>query len=254
MINPEDFYEEILENGPSQATIFLVLSRMKEEGRPEEVIKRCERALDVYPNDISIRKLLAEAYFESGMISEAEEELERVSQQLDSFASIYRLKAQVLTEQGRNDEAVKALELYLSHNPDDEEALGLLQGLAAEEEPATKRDLPPEEEPRADLEEREEQPDIATPTLAEVYFNQGQIQEAIRVYEKVLEKEPEDQFSHHRIEELKSVLEGEPSPPEGEPAREEAPDIHRKSNERLIAILQSWLSSMREMARIYPSS
>ncbi|MBW1998464.1 MAG: tetratricopeptide repeat protein [Deltaproteobacteria bacterium] len=254
MINPEDFYDEILENSPSQATIFLVLSRMKGEGHLERVIERCRRALDAYPDDISIRKLLAEAYVESGMISEAEKELERVSQQLDSFASIYRLKAQVFTEQGRNDEAAKALELYLSHNPDDEEAVALLQGLAPEEEPGAEKDLSPEEGPLEGLEEGEEEPDIATPTLAEVYFNQGEIQEAISVYEKVLEREPEDQFSQHRLEQLKSMLEGEPPPPEREPAREKAPDIHRKRKERLVTILQSWLSSMREMARAYPGS
>jgi hypothetical protein len=41
--------------------------------------------------------------------------------------------------------------------------------------------------------------EIATPTLAEVYVNQGQIQEALTIYEKVVAQNPEDQTSIKRI-------------------------------------------------------
>ncbi|MBW2031702.1 MAG: tetratricopeptide repeat protein [Deltaproteobacteria bacterium] len=253
MNNSEDLYDEILEDGPSPATIFHLLTKLKEGGQLERVVKWCERALDIYPNDIPIRKLLAEAYFEEGLIAEAEEELERVSEQLNSLASVYKLKAEILNRQGREEEAAKTLQLYLDHHPDDEEALRLMEEVHPSEVEEPERGTALAEEPQVE-EEKEEEPEIATPTLAEVYFSQGQIHEAIKVYEKVLEREPEDQFSQHRIAELKSML--EPESPSGE--RERVQDLHAarvlRDKERLVRILESWLSGIREMARSHPAS
>lgn len=250
MIHPEDLYDEILDDAPSPATIFRLVSRMMEEGRLDRVINRCKRALDTYPNDIPIRKLLAEACFESGRISRAAEELEKITEQLDSLATIYKLKAQVLDRQGREEEAAKTLRVYLGHNPDDKEALRLLERLTPRELQEPGRGVSRGAEPQTDRGEGEGGLDIATPTLAEVYYTQGQIQEAIKVYERVLEREPNDQYSQRRIAELKSMVEAESPPHEMETARERPPaGSARKKNERLIALLESWLSSIREMAR-----
>ena len=58
--------------------------------------------------------------------------------------------------------------------------------------------------------------EIATPTLAEVYVNQGQIQEAITIYEKVVAQNPEDQTSIKRIQELNTLRAVEPSSGSGD--------------------------------------
>lgn len=253
MNDSEDLYGEILEDGPSPATIFHVLTKLKEKGQLERIIKWCGRALDIYPNDIPIRKLLAEAYFEAGMIREAEEELERVSEQLNSLASIYKLKAEILNRQGRGEEAARTLQLYLDHHPDDEDAWRLMEEVRPSEVQKAESGRSLAEEPRVE-EEEEEEPEIATPTLAEVYANQGQIHEAIKVYEKVLEQEPEDQFSQHRIAELKSMLEPESPSCERERAQDLPPAHVMKDKERLVRILESWLSGIREMARSHPAS
>ena len=71
MDNSDTLFNEILANRPSPETVFLILSRMKEEGLLNRVIQECLKVLDAYPNDIYIRRLLAESYFESDQITEA---------------------------------------------------------------------------------------------------------------------------------------------------------------------------------------
>jgi hypothetical protein len=82
--------------------------------------------------------------------------------------------------------------------------------------------------------------DIATPTIAEVYFNQGLLQEAIDTYERVIARHPDDERSIKRLAELKAVTEDE-SDAEGRAGNE-----IRAKREKTVNILQGWLDLMRE--------
>jgi len=145
----DPLYNEIFANGPSPGTLFLVLSRMKENGQMKEVIQECLKALSVYPNDIHIRTLLAESYLEEGQLSQAESELEKVVARIDDLISAYILQAEIFIRQKRTQEAVKALKLYLAHHPDDDSALYLLNelqttspDLVSMERPDERKDMP----------------------------------------------------------------------------------------------------------------
>jgi len=129
----DPLYSEILANGPSPGTLFLVLSRMKENGQMKEVIQECLKALSLYPNDIYIRTLLAESYLEEDQLTQAESELEKVVARIDDLISAYILQAEIFIRQKRTQEAVKALKVYLAHHPDDDSALYLLNELRVKE-------------------------------------------------------------------------------------------------------------------------
>ena len=88
--------------------------------------------------------------------------------------------------------------------------------------------------------EERELPELATPTLAEIYFKQGQVREAIKVYEKVVEINPQDERSSTRLEEFRAMMAADL-----EEADQEV-DRLREKKERMIAILESWLSNIRE--------
>jgi tetratricopeptide (TPR) repeat protein len=103
------------------------------------------------------------------------------------------------------------------------------------------------EEPELRFEE-EVLSEIATPTLAEVYVNQGQIQEAVRVYERVIAQNPEDQTSAVRVQELKDMLMVEP------PLTEQPTPRTRQKKDKTIAILESWLANIRKMSEDTVSS
>jgi tetratricopeptide (TPR) repeat protein len=262
---------EILDRGPSSETLCLVLAELKRAGHTRKVIQQCVRALQHHPEDLSLRLILAEAYFEEGLLSQAEAELETAAFQMDRYASTYLLQAEIYRNQRRYDEALRSLKIYLAHRPQDEKALDLLKDLGtpqaappaetppvqeeilepavveAPEPPVLKPVEPPalEEEEKPEFEPEEEAlPEIATPTLAEVYANQGEIQEALSIYEKVVAQNPEDQASIKRIQELKTMRVVDAPPVE---EAQEVPRAKQKK-EKTIAILESWLANIRKMS------
>ena len=266
MTDSDQLLREILERGPSYETLCVVLTELKKAGHTRTVIRECNRALQQNPEAIPLRLLLAEAYLEEGRLSQAEAEIETAVSRVDRYASVYLRQAEIYRTQRRDDEALRSLTLYLAHRPEDEKALEMLKDLqppqaapppeeAPQElpEPAlaegsefripSSAEPPPEEEaqlPEFKIEE-EVLPEIATPTLAEVYVNQGQFQEALSIYEKVIEQNPEDQASLARIEDLKSMLTAEPRPAK----RISGAELKKR---KTIAVLESWLANIRKMS------
>jgi tetratricopeptide (TPR) repeat protein len=293
MENSNDIFSRILGSGPSQNTVFLVLGKIKEEGRFGEVITECLKALDFYPNDIRLRTLLAETYLEMGFIGQAERELDRITSDIKNLISAYKLQADIYTRQKRFEEASEALKRYLAHNPDDQEALDLLAkikpveeeplpeapetpeeaGPALEEEPLPPE--PPEEVALVEEEKIEEEPlpeipeevvtageeeiegvpeevtpvaeeeceaftDLSTPTLAEIYYNQGLVHEAISTYERVILDNPEDKASIERLEELKDQIAEKPE------IKVLPEDALRARTEKMITVLEGWLERIQE--------
>ena len=268
MTNYDQLLGEILDRGPSSETLGLVLAELKRLGHTRKVIQECIKALRSYPDDLPIRLILAEAYFEEGLLSHAEAELETATSQMDRYASAYRLQAEIFRAQKRRDEALRSLKTYLALRPQDEGALDLLKemeisqaapapevqpiqeeitepaAVQAAEAPSLKASEPLDVEAAKPEFRLEEEPltEIATPTLAEVYVNQGQIQEAISIYEKVIAQNPEDRTSMTRVEELKTILAAEPPP------HEEVVLKAKQRTHRTIAVLESWLANIRNLS------
>jgi tetratricopeptide (TPR) repeat protein len=254
MRQSSDLLDRILANSPSQTTILLILTAMKEEGRTSEVIQGCLKALDNYPGDIHLRKLLADSYQEVGFIGRAEEELNRVISEIDDLSSAYKLQALIYARQERLDESFESLKKYLALNPDDREGLDLLDKIKpAEESPSMEiPETVPEPEEQPPVEEvaqteatekiqEESVVDLATPTLAELYFSQGQIHEAVNTYEKVLMDNPDDKASEQRLAELNAAVSQESKPL---PPKEEAVGI---KTEKAIAVLENWLNRIQSL-------
>jgi len=249
----DDLLNRILTDGPSPGTLLIVLSKIKDEGNLGRVIQGCLNALNIYPNDIPIRQLLAESYFEAGLLSQAEAELEKVTTQMDDLIPIYKLQAEIYRRQRREGEAIDAIGRYLAHRPDDEDALNLLDTLKPPEkapitEPeATIEEISPtiEEVEEREIESFEEEtsPEIATPTLAEIYFDQGQIREAIDIYEKVVTENPEDDHCRQRLHEMKTMMTAD------ETIEDKGIDKVRRKKEKMIAILEAWLANIQEKAK-----
>jgi tetratricopeptide (TPR) repeat protein len=249
MANTDDLYTRILADGPSPKTLFHLLSNLKKEGQLRRVIQESLKALNAYPNDIHIRRLLAETYFDAGLISQAEAELEKVSALITDLTDTYKLQAEIYIKQNRKEEATRCLELYLAHRPDDRMALDFLNALQPKEEAPVQEPYPHIEAPSTKSEEQEvleapalheEPPEIATPTLAEIYFEQGQIEEAIDTYEIIVAQDPEDESSRGRLQELKGMI------AEQSATEEEGRDEVKEKKEKMIAILESWLANIRE--------
>jgi tetratricopeptide (TPR) repeat protein len=87
-------------------------------------------------------------------------------------------------------------------------------------------------------------PDLASPTLAELYFKQGLTGKAVAVYRQLVEREPENGRLRDRLRELESLSarSGEAVPP---PPTEEATGARRQAIERTIERLEGMLAVVR---------
>ena len=233
-------FDSILRAGPSQSTLLIILTGMKKEGRITEVIRECTKALNVFPDDIRLRALLAGSYLEEGLVSQAETELKIVGSDIDDLSHVFKLQAELFARQERTTEAVEAIKRYLAHKPDDQEAVDLLKKFEPLEEDAGLQ-VPKTPEEKAEVTEEELFSVLATPTIAELYYNQGYIEEAISTYESYLLKNADDKSAIKRIAELQAIVlkKGEP--------QIVYEDKKRAGKEKMIAVLEVWLSRIREL-------
>jgi hypothetical protein len=77
---------------------------------------------------------------------------------------------------------------------------------------------------------------IPTKTLAEIYLQQGHLQEAYDIFKTLAEKDPFDQELQEKVKELKEKL--HPSPPSNFP--------HPLSKDERIRHLEKWLDNIRK--------
>ncbi len=237
MYDLERLLEELLETDASPGALHLVLSKLEDQGRTSLVIQQCRKVLSLHPNRDDLRTLLAEAYLEQGLAARAAEELMRVTRRLDEAAGAYKLLADAFLRQGRDAEAAGCLDRYLAHHPDDVDAGETLARLRPPA-PETEAETAAPEETRAGEEELQETPaleqeapagepipEIATPTLAELYYSQGQIDAAVETYELILARSPDDPRANARLRELLALRAAPAEAPAFEvEAPEAAPD------------------------------
>ncbi len=240
MAETDNVLNEILNHGPSADSISIVLTKMKKEGRLSEVIQECIKFLRVYPDSIRLRLLLAESCLEIGFIGLAESELEKVTSMIEDLIPSYKLLAGIYAKQRRLTEAADTLKLYLAHFPGEPEALKLLEKVAPADEAQLEVGGPTDDAVVA-VDEKDAVADLATPTIAELYYTQGRLSAAITIYEKVLNDKPDDIESLKRLTELRGLAAEEPKT-EGK----EKDDL-RARTEKLITILERWLPKIKEI-------
>jgi predicted Zn-dependent protease len=239
METTNDLFSMILDRGqPSRETLFLVLSQMKEDGQLEQVVQGCKKALRLFPQDIQVRQLLAETYFEMGQGVQAEEEMKKVSDQIGMFMAAYKSQARIFHSQGKMDRAAQALKLYLIYHSEDQEARRLMTSIEPDQEMGPMIETADEVEPSS----KKGLLEIATPTLAEIYFDQGQLLEAIQIYEEVVSQNPEDTHSKQRLDDLKAMSQAEEKVAE----EKQRAGAARRKKEKMLTILEAWRANIRE--------
>lgn len=147
-----ELFDQILNSGASSETLYILISKIKEEGDAQRVIEFCSKALQQYPANIPLRQMLVEALFAENFLTQAQAEAEEVIRNLDPFIPIYKLLAKIYLKQERRALGFNILKQYLFFQPNDSEAQALLQNLAfekdEEESPAEK----PRPQPADELE------------------------------------------------------------------------------------------------------
>jgi len=213
-----DIYHELVSKIVTPEARLLLVETLKKQGNPQAVIQACKTVLDTFPDDIGIRSLLAESYFEEGSLDLAETETEKIVHYIHKLSYIFKFQAELFRRQNRPDKARDSLKLYLAHNQGDQQASDLLEEISQ-----------PQEEPSA----------FPTSTLADLYYQQGELGEAIKVYEQVVAASPDNEKAKHRLGELRVEH-------AAQEAKMERAQLTRKRKRKLLGILERWLAAVEE--------
>lgn len=244
---PENGINEILDNNPSQGTLHILLPALAKEGQYLRVIRECRKCLLRFPEDYEIRKILAEAYFAEGRLLEAEAEADCIIAGIEELSEIYRLKEDILATRNRKDDEAGSIRDDVSTFPEDNNGASVSPADITEE--AVPEDTADIDSETADVpaEETEEFPEIITVTLAETYFEQERLEDAVDIYNKLIIKHPEDTAIRERLDELTALMHGEETGEEDN-AQSSGIDEGREKKEKVIAILDTWRKNLREAA------
>jgi len=213
-----DIYDELVGKIATPESRLLFIETLKKESNPQTVIDACKKMLDAFPEDIGIRSLLAETYFEEGSLDFAERETEEIVNQINKLSYIFKFQSEIFRRQNKLDDAIQSLKRYLAHNQGDQQAAELLAELSQ-----------PTEEPSA----------LPTSTLAELYYKQGELDEAIQVYEQVVADSPENGKSKLRLDELKGEK-------ERQKAKTDRAQLARERKLKLLGVLERWLAAVEQ--------
>lgn len=243
MRRSDNLYSEILDQGPSLATLHLILEKMREERRFSEVVRACNKGLSHHPDDIRLRWMLAECYLEMGFFSLAETEINLAARTLDGLVPLLKFQADIFERQGRVKEALAVARKYVAHCPADAEAVELLGRLVKAEEQYASESGYTSPDLTSSLPTPEEiVPEIATHTLAEIYESQGQIQAALQTYRELIAHNPEDRRARERLEKLSVGIN-----PGDEAQLHSLEKLDRR--EKMIGVLEGWLCRLQEINR-----
>jgi tetratricopeptide (TPR) repeat protein len=271
-------YEELLARDPGSRAFAQLADAYCQRGRYADAIAVCDRGLQRYPRYVGARMILARALADHGDVARAEAEFRRVLEQIPDNIPAHRALGELLRRQERTPEALTVFEALRDLTPFDREITDLVEVLWGTAVPPPGAPLPaaplPAEPavpvPVFDLTEvasasalplgspvgiREAEgpgpaPALATETLADLYVQQGFVEEARAIYRELV-------LVHPSREDLRAKLASlEASPPAG-PAEEAVPEPALAAvsapaalppwGHDLAETLQAWLAAARDL-------
>ncbi|MEK6645226.1 MAG: tetratricopeptide repeat protein [Candidatus Firestonebacteria bacterium] len=171
-IQIEEYKKKLIENPNS--LIFLPLAQLyRKTGMLDDAIIICKRGLEIHPTYTGANVLLSRIYVEKQMYQEALNELESIVHSDSSNIMANVLLREVYEKLGRNLDAQKTLEKITT-----------LQRVESVFETNSHKD------------------EMLTSTIAEIYVKQGLVNDAIQIYQKILEAEPRNEKARIRLNEL----------------------------------------------------
>ena len=193
---PELFWLEAWVADNPGSRMFIKLARSyREAGRLDEAVEVLERGIVLRPGEIMARELLAEILTEQGKEDEALEHLLKAARELARHAGVFKRLGDLYESRGRLEEAANARGLAgrLVRGPDEMDAAReLIRELAGP---------PGGEAPPDNLTASSQE----TATMAEIYAKQGHLAQARDIYRKLAGQHPELEKYKARLAELEEL-------------------------------------------------
>ena len=274
-------YEELLAHNPDSRAFAQLAEAYRRQGRCADAIAVCDRGLQRYPHDVGARMVLARALVEQGDLARAEAEFRRILDQVPDNTPAYQALGDLLQGQGRAAEALAAYEALLDLTPLHREVRELVETLHASAPPMAAPSAvaapgvgePSEAVPEVPLFDLTElatapplplgpargglgaeaagsPPVLASETLADLYAQQGFLDEARAMYQELWRRDPARADLRAKLASLEAPLpaaltEGAAWEPVG--ASVAAPSSGAAGGDDVVEVLEAWLAAARSL-------
>ena len=209
-----DLYQQMMSKDPSSQVYVYLAEALLEREMYEEAIETCVNGLRLHPHDLRARVILGLSYLRTGELERAEYELFKAKEMLEINTVTYQALAELYDEKGDFEQSEQYRQLF--------EAIHPAEKIEAEVE-SDQTELRP-----VDEEIVEEDKEVATITMAELYEQQGHLDEAAKVYRSILETSPETEGIEPKLAELERRI------------------AEAQLGRTLLSILESWQSDLQE--------
>lgn len=195
-------FEERWADEPDSLVFARLADLHRRAGSPERSLRILERGLDRHPEHVTGHLVRGRVYRDLGRRQRAAEAFRRALDFDEENLVALRALGELARERGAREEAVRRFRRVIELDPEDEDArreLARLRSGSGDREAG----------------QGEEEGDLATPTLAELYADQGFYEEAVEMYRDLLRQRPDDSTLLARLREVRSAMDGSGAPATG---------------------------------------
>ncbi|HNZ64462.1 MAG TPA: hypothetical protein PKJ10_01385 [Smithella sp.] len=200
------------------------------ENNMSAILNLAGQRLQNHPADADALGIYCEALIGMGKIEEMRQWLIRVAEIISGLNLVHERAGDACRENGFHQEAAACYEKFISLRPDAEKAVEIIGKMALLEQ---------EDKPVVSAGDKEEIPEreFFTVTLAQLYIDQGHLQDAEVILEEIVKKEPSNEQAMTMLDELRSAMQA--------PSLTENKTL--SSNDKLIRILSGWLKNIERL-------
>ena len=209
-----ELYQQMMSKDPSSQVYVYLAEALLEREMYGEAIETCINGLRLRPHDLRARVVLGLSYLRTGELERAESELLKAKEMLEINTVTYRALAELYDEKGDVEQSEHYRQLFETiHAPETGEEETEVAETASKS---------------VDEEVPEEDTEVATVTMAELYEEQGHFDKAAEVYRNILKTSPETEGVEAKLADL------------------EQRTSDAKASSNLLSILESWEKGLQE--------
>jgi tetratricopeptide (TPR) repeat protein len=182
-------YEERLARDPTSLAFAPLADAYRKAGRTRDAIRLCRDGLGRFPHYSTARLVLAKALLDEGDPEAALSEVRAVLEKSPRDAEAHRLASELYRRAGRLDDALGHLRQAVKLDPGDRESRALLEVLDGGGAPEG-----------SSLERLMADETFVTVSFGSACLEQGLVDEAARIFLRLLKKNPGDARARERFE------------------------------------------------------
>jgi len=205
----EQKYENQLQDNPASNSFVLLAEVLLKQKKSDKALKVLVNGLRHNKNNTTARFLLGRIYFERWLIDSAKKEFEKVLQLAPDNIAVSKILLQIYSSEGNEKRVKEISKNILFLHSDNLELNEFLNDLNLVSQTIELKDIVDEyadfKSSAVNVKDNNNESDIVSTTLAELYYKQGHYKDSLEIYNKLLLINPSDKSIIERIEKLKSL-------------------------------------------------